>query len=254
MSRISIAIALVALAMSVTVVFRGFREGDPSNDKILQEELGRLSHELKMLSDRARVSSALPRFELRTLDGATPNNQAAEIESALNHLSQRLGVLEQRVMEWQSSVGGPARTRRNPPSAEEIAAAEALAIDTSKAPELRVAALQTLRFANKRTPEVAGSLVELLQSSHADPSVKVGIVRHLAGVDYPELKKPFLDILASSQEESLKAEAVEALIPFYGEPEVMAAVTKARDTDVADKVRKEADRRLAQWRSRQSSR
>lgn len=122
-----------------------------------------------------------------------------------------------------------------------------IAMDSRRPPGERLQALRELRFRDGRSLEVALSMIELLEMPDLDARMRADIIRNLDGVELPELKEPLLRILASDRHPETRAETVETLQPFYGDPAVHAAVANVRDNDENVRVRMEALERLAQY-------
>jgi hypothetical protein len=124
---------------------------------------------------------------------------------------------------------------------------QSVALDRRRTPEERLMALRELRGRDGRSHEVVLGLLELIETPDLDPRRRADIIRNLDGVDFPELKDPLLRILANDTHSETRSETIETLQPFYGDPEVHAAVAKVRDSDADIRVRMEALERMMQY-------
>jgi hypothetical protein len=122
-----------------------------------------------------------------------------------------------------------------------------IAMDPRRTPEERILALRELRQRDGRSREVVLPLLDLMETPDLNPRMRADIIRNLEGVEIPELKESLLRILENDRHPETRAETVESLQVFYGDPAVHAAVVNVRDNDENIRVRMEALERLAEY-------
>jgi hypothetical protein len=244
---LTIGLSLLAVALGLGALLQSRRGGRDTGDVAVQEQVARLGDRLDHMAAELQALRATRPLELRLpADGKT--EEAAALQQALTQFSQRLIAVEQSLLDTRGEP--PTAAPRQAPPPEQVARARAQVVDRALPVTDRIRALKDLRLANARTPEVATAAAEMIGDPALDWRAKSSVIRHVAGMDQPALMSPLLAVLGSGVEDPrVRAEAVEALMPFYSRPEVNAAVTRARDADSAEEVRKEANRRLAQWQS-----
>ena len=122
-----------------------------------------------------------------------------------------------------------------------------VALDPRRSVGDRLQALRALRTRDGRSRDVALAMMELIETPDLEPRMRADIIRNLNGVEFPELRDPLLRILASDRHPETRAETVETLQVFYGDPAVHAAVVNVRDNDEDLRVRVEALELITQY-------
>jgi hypothetical protein len=218
-----------------------WRPVQPGRDvRELQVEVARLESQLEGLR-RA------PRLDAIQLPAGTDPAVVASINAGLAQLAGRLTALEEAAAGRAQAAPSPAPPPADP---DDVAVAEAVVADRDAPLAERVQALGTLRRANRRPPEVALAMMEVALAPGTDERMRADIVRNLGGLAYPELKAPLLSMLEGDMGPRTKQEVVETLEGFLDDPQVHAAVVKAREQDPSDRVRHEAGQRLSRWERR----
>lgn len=157
--------------------------------------------------------------------------------AALRDIEKRLSALE----------GKPPPTERPPDEVgADAAALQAIVVDRTQTGTARVEALKRLRRMRPdgRTPEVAKSMLDLLQTS-PDAEIRADICRNLSRVILPELGLALMTRLRADDDESTREEAAESLESYLDDMGVVAALEFARLNDPSELVRNQAAKTLA---------
>lgn len=128
----------------------------------------------------------------------------------------------------------------------EAAFAKARLLDPSKTAAERVSGLRVLRFTapGERTPEVAASMVELMDRTE-DGELRREIVRNLRGVVDTRLRAALLLRVEKDEHAGVREEAAESLMPLAAvDAEVRAALERVSKLDPDERVRRRAAKSL----------
>lgn len=211
---------------------------------------GRIEEEVQTLRSSIRPSdSATGGGERVVRDRApsqTPPPADEDALEVLRKLEARLAALER--------PGKSAEPRVEPPVDGAHADVEALCttvLDRSLAGAQRVEALRRMRRMkpDPRTPEVARSMLDLLQTS-PDAEIRAEICRHLKGIVLPELGVELVTRLRVDADDATREEAAESLESYLDQPGVEAALDYARLNDPSEEVRKQAAETMSKKASR----
>lgn len=223
----------------------------------LAESLGRLERSVQnvetLLQETALASRAMERGGKAADASSTEDSEdgASEERRQIEEITRRFEELAARFEEAASARVVATPTGVNVETAAEreqiVAKVLPVALDRSRMPQERLRALRELRFRDGRTYEVMLAMIELIEDPQTAPDVRADIIRNLDGVEFAELKAPLLRVLSEDPDPETRAETVETLEAFYGDPEVERAVVRVRDGDADPRVRLEAAERLARW-------
>jgi outer membrane murein-binding lipoprotein Lpp len=251
LGALALVVSLAAFGLSAVAAVKAFRKPPLTGTKgtVAASDVEELSQQVAVL--RRQMEALRTGLAARSAAPAGPGGQPPTTEplaASLAGLAQRLGELEQRAQ----SLGG-AGLVPVPLSPEQLARATSIAVDASARVADRVAALRALRplggRTDGRTPEVTRAMAELIAAADTPARLRADIIRQLEWVDHPHLKTPLTTVLANDPDPETRAEAVETLQSFYGDPEVQALVNRIKESDPDPRVRREAERRLADWKA-----
>lgn len=163
-----------------------------------------------------------PPFDLNTLMPDMASRVAAEVESTLYPAAD--------------SQSDP-----QPDPQQAIADTRAIVLDASLSDRERLDALRRLPL---RSEGVSGGVVVTtavqIAMNSAEPGVRAGVWREMAGVDDPYLIQPLLHALVNDIEEGVRRAAARTLLAdFLDQPEVRGALEFAAEYDVSERVRNE---------------
>jgi hypothetical protein len=228
MGRWANAVAIAALALAVVALWRTSRVGGTPD----------LEGRVAALEQRPKPA---PLFAPSPAGAVALPAPAGEVTAKMEELHQRLAALEAEAVERRH-----AREEQDRRKQEDLKWARSAILDRAEAPERRLKALKMLRSADERTHVVALATLELLQRPDVDTDTRSDLISELKGVTFPEVKAPILAFLTSSHEDT-RNEAVQVLRWYFDDPAVVAAVTRIRDQDPSQNVRRQAARRLEEW-------
>jgi hypothetical protein len=257
--RILVAFAAAVSLAALLVALHGLRVAgqaapsgaDPRVAGLLQTGHARLAAvEEELAGLRRQVAAAESRLEALAAPGASDTPGATSVVDG--KLERLAGEIEERLarLEAERRAAAPVIPSSTETPEERQALVEknqAAAADRSLPPGTRVQALRGLRFREGRSRDVTLAMLELVQDPGLEPAVRADIIRNLDGVDFPELQHVLLEVLRSDADPETRAEAVESLQIFYGDPAVREVVTGVRDRDPDPRVRAEAVKRLLHY-------
>lgn len=260
-SSLVLSISILAALLAALAWSGGRPTGEAASLRRLEEGVGALGEGLERAAvdlaalalkvDRLTEASALRPAGEKHGGAGSEERRGAEEGEAVKAILERLDDLAAKV-EKASATQQPVLLQAGAvETAEErkriVEENQPVALDHRRTPDERLQALRELRGRDGRSREVALAMLELIETPDLDPGTRADIIRNLDGVDFPELKDPLLRVLANDTHPETRAETVETLQPFYGDPAVHAAVAHVRDNDQDVRVRREALERLAQY-------
>jgi hypothetical protein len=251
MQGIGTTFAVASLVVAAAALWRGeARSPDKTQDSALEQlrvSVEALERRVEVLDARTRVVPPVPPAPADA--GAAPAAAPADVVQAV---VDRLAQLEGRIVSMEGREEGrrPERARKEPPRPEDLRPVHATVMDRAASPEARLAALRRLRAAGERTNDELLAALELLQEERVAPETRAALVGELAGLTFLELKAPMLKLLTSSTHEETRRSAVHALARFMDDAAVSEAVVRASEQDESEAVRREASKRVEEWRAR----
>ena len=259
-----LSVSLFAAVFAALAWREGRSAGEAASLRRLEERAGALGEGLDRVVENLaalalqvdRLAAAgPPREEEARVPGAPGATREGfgDLES-IRAIAERLDGIAARIERASArepavgvvTAGGP-QTETAEDRARIVEENRPIAMDSRRPPAERLQALRELRFRDGRSREVVLPMLELIETPDLDPRMRADIIRNLDGVEIPELKDSLLRILESDRHPETRAEAIETLQVFYGDPGVHAAVANVRDHDENVRVRMEALERLLRY-------